>query len=44
MRHEVCVDVDVAYHGMLDSEVNAFLVWVDANLDRVVNTPGMRQG
>ena len=37
-------NVDVACHGMFDGEVNAFLVRVDTDLDRIVDTPGMRQG
>ena len=44
VRREVHADVDVAHHGMFDAEVNPLLVRVDANLDRIVNTPGMRQG
>ena len=40
----MCVDVDAAYHGMFDTEVNAFLVRVDADLDRIVDTPGTHQG
>jgi len=30
----------VTHHGMFDTEVDAFLVWVDANLDRIVDAPG----
>ena len=44
MRCEVCVDMDVTYHRVLDAEVNTLLVGVDTNLDRIVNAPGMRQG
>ena len=28
------------YHGVLDVEVDALLVWVDADLDRIVDGPG----
>jgi len=34
----------VTHHGMFDTEVDAFLVWVDANLDGIVDAPGMCQG
>jgi len=44
VRREVCVDAGVAHHGMFDAEVNALLVRVDADLDRIVDAPGMRQG
>jgi len=40
----VRVDVGVAHHGVLDTELNTRLVWVDADLDRIVNAPRMRQG
>ena len=32
------------HHGMFDIEVDAFLVWIDADLDRIVDAPDMRQG
>jgi hypothetical protein len=35
--------VNAAHHGMFDIEVNALLVWVDADLDRIVDAPGMYQ-
>lgn len=44
VRQRVYVGVYVTYHGMLDTEVNAFLVWIDTNLDRIVDTPSTRQG
>ena len=44
MRREACVGMYVTHHGMFDTEVDAFLVWVDANLDRIVDAPGMCQG
>jgi len=37
------VEVNVTHHGMFDTEVDAFLVGVDANLDRIVNASGTRQ-
>lgn len=37
------VDVGSAHHGMLDAEVDTRLVRVDADLDRIVNAPRMRQ-
>ena len=37
------MDVGVAHHGMLDAEFNTCLVRVDADLDRIVDTPRMRQ-
>ena len=36
--------VDYVHHRMFDAEVNALLVRVDTDLDRIVNAPGMRQG
>ena len=44
VRKEACVNMYVTYHGMFDTEVDAFLVWVDADLDRIVDAPGMCQG
>jgi hypothetical protein len=41
---ETRVDMYVTYHGMFNAEVDAFLVWVDPNLNRIVDAPGMRQG
>ena len=38
------MDADVAHHGMFNTEVNAFLVRVDADLDSIVNAPTTRQG
>ena len=35
--------VKAAHHGMFDIEVNAFLVWVDPDLDRIVDAPGTCQ-
>ena len=42
VRREECVDVDIVHHGMFDAEVDAFLVWVDADLDRIVDAPRKR--
>ena len=38
------VDVGVAHHGVLDAELNTRLARVDADLDRIVDAPRMRQG
>lgn len=32
------------YHGMFDAEVDALLVWVDTDLDRVVDASGHASG
>jgi hypothetical protein len=37
------VGVNAAHHGVFDIEVDSFLVWVDADLDRVVDASGMHQ-
>jgi hypothetical protein len=44
VRSEGCVEEGVPHHGMFDAEVDAFLVWVDADLDGIVDAPGTRQG
>jgi len=43
VRREVRMTTNVSHHGMFDAEVNAFLVWVDPDLNRIVDAPDVCQ-
>ena len=43
VRRKARTATNVSYHGMFDAEVNAFLVWVDPDLNRIVDAPNVCQ-